>query len=158
MRGALVVSLAASCLAWAGGASGQQLTKTFDYRPKDSIQDVSLVVDDVRINQVVFRVPKEGAAPARRSTNEMVVRVDNEGQTPVAVGVAVVVLDESGNIVAAGSGATRMGWVAVGQRIPVSMRLPFVSRNFPKAKKFTITMEVEPKTDSAPSPEASGAP
>ena len=158
MRRALVVSLAVSCLAWAGRAAGQQLTKTFDYKPKDSIQDVSMAVDDVKINQVVFRLPKEGEAPTRRSTSEMVVRVDNESQTPVAVGVAVVVLDESGNIVAAGSGATRTGWVAVGQRIPVSMRLPFVSRNFAKAKKFTITMEVEPKTGSAPSPEASGAP
>jgi hypothetical protein len=158
MRRALVVSLAVSCLGWTGRAAGQQLTKTFDYKPKDSIQDVSMAVDDVKINQVVFRMPKEGEAPTRRSTSEMVVRVDNESQTPVAVGVAVVVLDESGNIVAAGSGATRMGWVAVGQRIPVSMRLPFVSRNFAKAKKFTITMEVEPKTGSAPSPEASGAP
>src|SRR5215510_2638255 len=158
MRRTLVVSLAALCLAWVGRASGQQLTKTFDYKPKDGIQDVSLAVDDVKINQVVFRVPKEGDSPARRSTSEMVVRVDNEGQTPVAVGVAMVVLDDAGNIVAAGSGATRMGWVAVGQRIPVSMRLPFISRNFAKAKKFTITVEVEPKTGTAPAPEASGAP
>ena len=157
MRRALVASFAA-CLACSAVASAELLTKTFDYKPVDGIQNIQLVVDDVKIQQVVFQVTqKEGEASSRAARNEAVVRVDNEGASPVVVGVAVVVLDEAGNILAAGSGATRAGWVAAGNRAPVQMRFPFVSRNFAKARKFTITMEVESKAGSAvPPPEATG--
>ena len=159
MRRALVTSFAAACLACSAVASAELLTKTFDYKPVDGIQNIQLVVDDVKIQQVVFQVApgKDGEARSRVARNEAVVRVDNEGPSPVVVGVAVVVLDEAGNILAAGSGATRAGWVAAGNRVPVQMRFPFVSRNFAKARKFTITMEVESKAGSAvPPPEATG--
>jgi hypothetical protein len=158
MRRALVASFAFACLACSAVASAELLTKTFDYKPVNGIQNIQLVVDEVKIQQVVFQVTqKEGEAPSRVSKNEAVVRVDNEGPSPVVVGVAVVVLDEAGNIVAAGSGLTRAGWVAAGKRVPVQMRFPFVSRNFAKARKFTITMEVESKAGSAvPAPEATG--
>ncbi|MET0620236.1 MAG: hypothetical protein ABW056_08145 [Thermoanaerobaculia bacterium] len=159
MRRALVTSFAAACFVCSAVGSAELLTKTFDYKPVDGIQNIQLVVDDVKIQQVVFQVSKEkeGEAPSRVSRNEAVVRVDNESPSPVVVGVAVVVLDEAGNIVAAGSGATRAGWVAAGNRVPVQMRFPFVSRNFAKARKFTITMEVESKAGSAvPPPAATG--
>jgi len=159
MRRALVASFAVACLAGSAVASAELLTKTFDYKPVNGIQSIQLGVDNVKIQQVVFQVAreKEGATPSRMARNEAVVRVDNEGSSPVVVGVAVVVLDEAGNIVAAGSGATRAGWLAAGNRAPVQMRFPFVSRNFAKARKFTITMEVESKAGSAvPPPEATG--
>ena len=158
MRKAFVLSASAACLAVSASLAAQQVTRSFDYKPVDGIQNVQLAVDDVRVQQVVFKVPKEGAS-SRAERSEAVVRVDNEGGVPVSVGVAVVVLDEAGNIVAAGSGATRAGWVQSGSRVPVSMRLLYVSRNFAKARKFTITMEVEskPSAEPAPAPEASGA-
>jgi hypothetical protein len=152
MRRALVS--ASACLALVAPLGAQQVTRSFDYKPVDGIQNVSLAVDDVKVHQVVFKVPREGGTAARAAKSEAVVRVDNEGQASVAVGVAVVVMDEAGNIVAAGSGGTRKAWLAAGERGPVAMRFPFVSRNFSKAKRFTITMEVEPRADAAPPPEA----
>jgi hypothetical protein len=156
---ALVVPASAACLALAASLSAQQVTRSFDYKPVGGIQNIQLVVEDVRVNQVVFKVPKEGGASSRASKSEAVVRVDNESGAPVAVGVAVVVMDESGNILAAGSGGTRAGWLAAGERFPVTMRFPYVSRNFSKAKRFTITMEIEPKPDAGEAaPPAGGTP
>ena len=159
MRRSFVLFAGAACLAAAASVPAQQVTRSFDYKPVDGIQNVSLAVDDVKVQQVVFKVPKEGGKASRAERSEAVVRVDNEGQIPVSVGVSVVVLDEAGNIVAAGSGATRAGWVQSGSRVPVSMRLPYISRNFAKARKFTITLEVEtkPSGEAAPAPEAAGA-
>jgi hypothetical protein len=144
-------------LAVSTALSAQQVTRSFDYKPVDGIQNVQLAVEDVRVQQVVFKVPKAGGKSSRAERSEAVVRVDNESGTPVSVGVAVVILDEAGNIVAAGSGATRAGWVPAGSRVPVSMRLPYVSRNFGKARKFTITMEVEPKPAGEAVPESGDA-
>ena len=68
---------------------------------------------------------------------------------PVAVGVAVAILDEAGNIVAAGSGGDA-GRLARGRGARRGGdQFPFVFRNFSKAKTFTITMEVEPKPGTA---------
>ena len=155
MRQALFVAVAAAGLAASApaGVTAQQVTRTFDYKPVDSIQDIQISVDKIRINQIVFQTAKEVGSGLRRSTSEAVVRVDNDGQTPVAVGVAVAVMDEAGNLVAAGSGGTRVGWLRAGERDAASIKFPFVYRNFSKAKRFTITMEVEPKPGvAAPAP------
>jgi hypothetical protein len=132
--------------------AAQQVTKTFDYKPVDSIQDIRLTLDKVRINQIVFKVGESGAAAQRRSTSEAVVRIDNESEGAVAVGVAVAVKDEEGNLVAAGSGGTRAGWLRAGERGAATIKFPFVFRNLAKAKTFTITMEVEPKAAAAAAP------
>jgi len=125
--------------------SAEQVTKKFDYKPVDSIQDIRLSLDRIKINQIVFHLAREVGAGLRRSTSEAVVRIDNDGQTPVAVGVAVAVMDEEGNLVAAGSGGTRVGWLLGGERDAAAIRFPFVFRNLAKARTFIITMEVEPK-------------
>ncbi len=129
--------------------AARQLTKTFDYKPVKSIQDIRLSLDNVKINQIVFHGGKEAGAGVRRSTSEAVVRIDNDGPTPVAVGVAVAVMDEDGNLVAAGSGGTRVGWLLAGERDAAAIKFPFVYRNIANARTFTITMEVEPKPGTA---------
>ena len=155
MRRALV-SASAACLAAAASLPAEQVTRSFDYKPVDGIQNVQLAVENVRVQQVVFKVPKEGGSAARRSRSEAVVRVDNEGEATVAVGVAVVVMDEAGHILAAGSGGTRAAWLPAGERGPVAMRFPYVSRNFSKAKRFTITLEVEPRPGAGDAPPEPG--
>ena len=125
--------------------TAQQVTKRFDYKPVDGIQPINVAIDRIKINQIVFKTGREAGGPLRRSSAECVVRVDNDGLTPVAVGVAVAVLDEDGNLVAAGSGGTRVGWLSAGERDTSAIRFPFVYRNLDKAKTFMITMEVEPK-------------
>jgi hypothetical protein len=146
----------AAVLCLAAPLAAQQVTKRFDYKPVDSIQPIAIAIDKVKINQIVFKTSKEIGGPVRRSTAECVVRVDNDGTTPVAVGVAVAILDGDGNIVAAGSGGTRVGWLSAGERDTSAIRFPFVYRNLDKAKTFMITMEVEPKPpkdEKKPAPE-----
>jgi hypothetical protein len=138
--------------------AAQQVTRKFDYKPVANIQEISLAIDKVKINQIVFRGGKEDKGALRRSAAECVVRVDNDGQVPVAVGVAVVLLDGDGNIVAAGSGGTRVGWLSAGERDTSAIRFPFVYRNFDKAKTFLVTMEVEPKPMKEEKPAAVPAP
>jgi hypothetical protein len=123
----------------------QQATKKFDYKPVDGIQAVSLAIDQVKINQIVFKPGKAIGGPLRRSDAECVIRIDNDGQVPVQAGVAVALFDEAGNLVAAGSGGTRVGWLSAGERDTSAIRFPFVYRNMDKAKTFLVTLEVVPK-------------
>jgi hypothetical protein len=158
MRRALLFAVAV-CLA--APLTAQQVTRRFDYKPVNSIQEINIAIDKIKINQLVFKTGKEAGGPLRRSSAECVVRVDNDGQTPVAVGVAVAILDGDGNIVAAGSGGTRVGWLSAGERDASTIRFPFVYRNLDKAKTFMVTMEVEPKPpkdEKKPAPEPTQAP
>ena len=125
--------------------AAQQVTKKFDYKPVDGIQAISLAIDQVKINQIVFKPGKALGAGLRRSDAECVIRIDNDGQVPVQAGVAVALFDEAGNLVAAGSGGTRVGWLSAGERDTSAIRFPFVYRNMEKAKTFLVTLEVLPK-------------
>ncbi len=151
IRKALLFAVAA-CLSAPLGA--QQSTKKYDYKPVDSLQDISLSVEKVKVNQIVFHSGKAVGGPSRRSDLECVVRIDNEGAVDVQAGIAVAVFDEGGNIVAAGSGGTRVGWVKAGQRDTAAIRFPFVYRNMDKAKTFIVTLEVQPKAAKDTAPES----
>ena len=140
MRG-IAAWTAAACLA--APAFAEQWTQRFDYKPSHHVQEIEFALDRVRIRQVVFRSGPRAGEAARRPSAECTVRVDNDGETAVAVGVAVVVFDAEGNVVAAGSGGTRVGWLWPGERDTSTIRFPFVYRNFDRAKTFLITMEVE---------------
>ena len=142
MRKAVLFVVAVSL---AAPLAAQQATKKFDYKPVDGIQAVSLAIDQVKINQIVFKPGKAIGGPLRRSAAECVIRIDNDGQVPVQAGVAVVLFDEAGNLVAAGSGGTRVGWLSAGERDTSAIRFPFVYRNMDKAKTFLVTLEVVPK-------------
>ena len=141
------VFLFAAFFAIAGSARAQQATGKFDYTPTSGVQDISVAVDKVRVNQITFK-PGSTMGPTRRSTAECVVRTDNDGQVDVQVGVAVVIFDADGNIVAAGSGGTQVGWLSKGERDTSSIAFSSVYRNLSKAKTFTVTLEVLPKSDS----------
>jgi hypothetical protein len=142
MRKAILL-VAAACLV--APLAAQQATKKFDYKPLDGIQTISLAIDQVRINQIVFKTGKAIGGPLRRSVAECVIRIDNDGLVPVQAGVAVALFDEEGNLVAAGSGGTRVGWLSAGERDTCAIRFPFVYRNMDKAKTFLVTLEVQPK-------------
>jgi len=152
MRKAALFAVAV-CLA--APLSAQQATKKFDYKPVDGIQTISLAIDQVKIRQIVFKPGKAMGGPLRRSDAECVIRIDNDGQVPVQAGVAVALFDEEGNLVAAGSGGTRVGWLSAGERDTSAIRFPFVYRNMEKAKTFLVTLETQakpPKDAPAPTP------
>ena len=139
----ILLFAASACLA--APLAGQQATRKFDYKPVDSIQNISLSIDKVKINQIVFKVGKALGGPLRRSDTECVVRIDNDGLTDVQAGIAVAIFDEDGNLVGAGSGGTRVGWLSAGERDTAAIRFPYVYRNMDRAKTFIVTLEIQPR-------------
>ena len=142
-----------------GGAAlaAQQVTKKFDYKPVDSIQTISIAIDKVKINQIVFKPSKAIGGPRAAPTAECVVR--DRQRRPTRGGRRASrwrFFDGDGNLVAAGSGGTRVGWLSAGERDTSAIRFPFVYRNMDKAKTFIVTLEVEPKpprTHRKPAPQ-----
>jgi hypothetical protein len=125
---------------------GQQATQKFEYRPVHQVQEVGFQLEKIWVRRVSFR---PGAPPPHRAVPEAVVRIENESDAAAAVGVAIVLFDADGNIVAAGAGGTRVGWLAAGERDTSIIRFPYVFRNLDKARTFTMTMEIQKKEPSA---------
>ncbi|HEY7575462.1 MAG TPA: hypothetical protein VIB08_09890 [Thermoanaerobaculia bacterium] len=134
-----VVAGAASTL------SAQQVSKRFDYSPVNGVQDISFELDKVSVNQIVFKPGKSMGAGIRKSDAAVDVRVDNNGTTDKIVGIAIAMMDADGNIVAAGSGGTRVGYLSKGERDTARIAFPFVFRHMDQAKTFLVTMELEEK-------------
>jgi hypothetical protein len=138
------LALFAVAAALASPALAQQVTKKFDYAPVNGAQDLRIELEKVVLNQVVFKPGRSLGGPVRRSDASAEVRIDNNGAKDQVVGVALVVLDGDGNIVAAGSGGTRWGHLKAGERDTSTINFPFVFRNFDKAKTFWVTLELSP--------------
>ena len=125
--------------------SGQQVTRKFDYAPVNGAQDLKFELDKVSVNQIIFKPGKSLGGGIRQSDASVEIRVDNNGATDKIVGVAIVMLDDQGNVVAAGSGGTRVGYLSAGERDTSRIAFPFVFRHMDKAKTFIVTMELEDK-------------
>ena len=124
---------------------GQQATRTFDYRPSHQIQQVDFGLEKIWVRQIAFR---PGAPPPHRVTPEAAVKLENASDAAAAVGVAIVLFDAEGNVVATGAGGTRVGWLEPGERDTTTIRFPYVNRNLDKAKTFTLTLEIQKKKSS----------
>ena len=72
-------------------------------------------------------------------------RIDNNGFIDEEVGVAVVVFDDEGNVVATGSGGTKWGYLNKGDRTYYTIDFPYVYRNLDRAKTFIVTLETKEK-------------
>lgn len=135
-------------LAGALGAplAADQVTNKFDWRPVHGVQEVRVEVGRIVISQIEFDLGGTlEATPVRRSSAKAVVRVDNNGWTDQEVGIAVVVFDGEGNVVATGSGGTKWGYLNKGDRDHYTVDFPYVYRNFERAKTFLVTLETKPK-------------
>lgn len=142
IRRLLLLALAAGV---ASPVLAQQVTKTFDYAPVNGVQDLNFEMDKVNVNQIVFKVGKSLGAGIRKSDAAVDVRVDNNGTVDKIVGIAIAMMDADGNLVAAGSGGTRVGYLRKGERDIARIAFPFVFRHMDKAKTFTVTMEMVDK-------------
>ena len=141
---AVLVAVVAA-LAAPGVLPAQQITKKFDYAPVNGAQDLKFELDKVSLNQIVFKPGKSLGAGLRRSDASAEIRLDNNGPVDKIVGVAVVLFDGDGNVVAAGSGGTRVGYLSAGERDTAAVNFPFVFRHMDKAKTFIVTMELQEK-------------
>jgi len=122
-----------------------QATKKYDLEPGATAQTVDVTVDNVNVNQVILQIKNtDGSSPLRKSGSEAKVRMDNNGTTDVEAGVAVVVQDEAGNVLAAGSCGTKVGWLKAGERDTCKADFSYVFRNLANARSLTVTLETRP--------------
>ena len=142
MKVTLVASLAL-CLALP--ASAGIVTKKVALAPANGTQEVSVEVDKVRVSQVQFPHKQEGPDWFSKGGYTLKVRVDNDGPVDQEIGVAVVFYDADGNVVAAGTGGTKMGYLNKGDRDTHSIDFNYVFRNARKATSFSVTLETKAK-------------
>jgi hypothetical protein len=135
----LAAFLLAAAPLWAG-----QTTQKYDWNPVGGAQDVHVETDRIVVSSLQFDLGSQ-VPPTQFSTAKAVARVDNNGFLAYEVGVAVVVFDEEGNIVAAGSGGVKLGSLGKGERDTFTIKFPSVYRNFGKAKTFMVTLETQEK-------------
>jgi hypothetical protein len=156
-RISLAVALAA---ALAVPASAQVATKKFPWQPIGGAQNIEVTTEDVVVGQVVFDLGSTmKGTPIRKSSAKVRVRIDNNSSTDEEVGVAVVVFDAEGNVVAAGSNGTKWGYLNKGDRTYYDIDFPYVYRRLDDAASFMVTLETKPKaakkskSEKAPAPE-----
>jgi hypothetical protein len=121
-----------------------QATQKYDWNPVGGAQDVHVETERIVVSSLQFDLGSQ-VPPTQYSTAKAVARVDNNGFLAYEVGVAVVVFDEEGNIVAAGSGGVKLGSLGKGERDTFTIKFPSVYRNFGKAKTFMVTLETQEK-------------
>src|SRR5262252_8941934 len=100
LRKLSLILLAAALAAPVASAVAQQVTKKFDYAPVNGVQDLKFELDKVSLNQITFKPGKSLGGGIRQSDASVEIRVDNNGTTDKIVGVAIVMLDDQGNVVA----------------------------------------------------------
>jgi hypothetical protein len=146
-------------------ASAQVATKKFPWQPIGGAQNVDVTTEDVVVGQVVFDLGGTmKGTPLRKSSAKVRVRIDNNSMTDEEVGVAVVIFDAEGNVVAAGSNGTKWGYLNKGDRTYYDIDFPYVYRRLDNAASFMVTLETKSKpekkgkTETAPPPEPTPIP
>lgn len=155
---------AALAVVVAAPASAQVATKKFPWQPVAGVQTIEVTTENVVVGQVVFDLGSTlKGTPLRKSSANVRVRIDNNSEVDEEVGVAVVVFDAEGNVVAAGSNGTKWGYLNKGQRTYYDIDFPYVYRRLDNAANFIVTLETRGKgrgskgTDN-PAPEPTPVP
>ena len=105
------------------------------------------------MGQVVFDLGSTlKGTPLRKSSAKVRVRIDNNSETDEEVGVAVVVFDAEGNVVAAGSNGTKWGYLNKGARTYYDIDFPYVYRRLDDAANFIVTLETRAKGTKSSKP------
>ena len=122
-------------------------TEKYEWKPVNGVQEIKVETDRVIVSSLEFDMG-DRLAPLKASTAHAVARVDNNGFLAYEVGVALVVFDADGNIVAAGSGGSKVGHLGKGERDTFTIRFPYVYRGLEKAKTFLVTLETREKSNA----------
>ena len=126
-------------------------TQKYDWKPVNGVQEVHVESEHVVVSSIEFDLG-DRLKPLQASTAKAVARVDNNGYLAYETGVAIVVFDADGNIVAAGSGGVKLGYLGKGERDTFTIRFPYVYRRLPDAKTFLVTLETREKGSSKSQP------
>jgi hypothetical protein len=119
-------------------------TQKYDWKPVNGVQEVHVESDHVVVSSIEFDMG-DRMKPLQASSAKAVARVDNNGFLAYETGVAIVVFDADGNIVASGSGGVKMGYLGKGERDTFTIRFPYVYRGLANAKTFLVTLETREK-------------
>jgi hypothetical protein len=141
---------------FAAALCAQVSTQKYDWKPVNGVQEVHVEVNRVVLSQLEFDLGQK-MAPLRSSTARAVARVDNNGFIPQEIGVAIAIFDAGGNLVAAGSGGVKLGYLSKGDRENFTIRFPYVYRNMDNAASFVVSLETRekpPKPTKTPKPAA----
>jgi hypothetical protein len=137
---------------------GQATTKKYDWAPINGVQEVEVKDGEIVVSQLVFDTGSTlKGTPIRKSSADVRVRIDNNGMSDEQVGVAVVVFDAEGNVVAAGSNGTKWGYLNKGKRTYYDIDFPYVYRRMDQAASFIVTIETQGKASKAAKTEATAA-
>ena len=144
IRAFLLMGVCAAALA--SPASGQVATKKYPWQPVGGAQNIDVTTENVVVGQVVFDMGSTlKGTPLRKSSANVRVRIDNNSEVDEEVGVAVVVFDAEGNVVAAGSNGTKWGYLNKGSRTYYDIDFPYVYRRLDDAANFIVTLETKSK-------------
>src|SRR5262249_29500451 len=132
-------------------AQVSEATQKYDWKPVNGIQEVHVESNRVLLSQLTFDLGTK-MSPLRYSTANAVARVDNNGFLPYEVGVAVAIFDAEGNLIAAGSGGVKLGYLSKNERDTFTIHFPYVYRNLDKAAYFMASVETREKPGKAPKP------
>jgi hypothetical protein len=136
--------------------SGEVASKKYDWAPINGVQEVDVRDGEIVVSQLVFNTGSTlKGTPLRKSSADVRVRIDNNGLADQQVGVAVVIFDAEGNVVAAGSNGTKWGYLNKGKRTYYSIDFPYLYRRLDKAASFLVTVETQGKTRSSSSKSSS---
>ena len=142
--------------------AAEVVTQKIDWKPANGSQDVHIENARIVISQLDFDLGGVmTSTPIRRSSAKVVARVDNNGWIDQEVGIAIVILDGDGNVVAAGSGGTKWGFLNKGERDRYTIYMPYVYRRVDQAKTVMVTLETKEKPGkkkAAPAPTPTAGP
>lgn len=149
--GLAAVLLAAVSSRTAGAAI---VSKKLALAPVDGVQEVSVEADRVRVGQIRFADKPDAPGWFSKGGYTVKVRVDNDGSQDQEVGIALVFYDSDGNVVAAGTGGTKVGYLKRGDRDTHSIDFNYVFRNARNATTFAVTLETRARSAKEAAPPA----
>ena len=132
-------------LALALPALAGQASKEIAIDPKGGLIDVNLSVDQINLRQVDLSFGGKIGGPLQKSKGSVKCMMDNNGEKASEVGIAVVIMDEAGNIVGAATAGTKVGPLKKGQRDTSTVDFGYVYRNLEKARRMIVTLETRPE-------------
>jgi hypothetical protein len=136
-------SLVLAALFFSQWLPAEIVTQKFNWSPVNGVQRLRFDWNDIAISEIQFDLG-DTIKPLKTSTAKAVVRVDNNSARDQEVGVAIALFDESGTMLAAGSGGIKVGDLDRGERDTFTVRFPYVYRNIKETKYFFLTVETKP--------------
>jgi hypothetical protein len=146
-RGIVVAAVAGALLAGASsGAHAALLSKTFQFKPGTVLQVGEEIEGGLRLDSIQFLLPSTSGAPGFRTGGvpRADVSISNIGKTSQMFGVAIVLLDDEGHLLAAGNGGPRVFPLRSERQGTFRVVFDGVNGEAYKATQFKIAIETKP--------------